>query len=831
MPKYTGGKSARADFAAKQDAMYGQAEMVADRKFITRSVFVLPGPKGGLSEFRRLSNGGVAGYEKGYGVDCACTECKKVFNFNPGKDEEGRDQVKALQDGYSAEHVSVVAECPDCGAMSELKHLDMQFYAVPEELARKDSQDPKKTKRDTVHTEPVEYRIYENVGDRMTASVLYKGIRASLAPEADPATGKFNHDAAIVHEVEKITIDRSRRTIETTCELTGGLQKPAPHECRLYGVAMADSRDQMRNDDGLMFSGFGRNERHGYHSDDYVTQTLRKCNDEMLCTAHRKFCEGPYGLPPVRTEQFNTDEITRVTRNVCLAVQYPGVMQYEMDKCNENIKYQHPDATDEETQQLRQQTVDRMALRLSMMDNKITQALHKADTKEQALATLRGFTFGEKSSDVRGLDLGDANGVATKMVRKEFNKDPYTAAHNVYTARKLGVSDASALREVFERGEALADREHRPGRPAMVPPIESREAMVMIKQMAKTRTPHVLMEQVWQNATSVKTFSDAAAMLGDVTKGTGIARTKEELSEERVKETLNAVRTKLGEGASVAEIAANPAYQRVWGAKAEGVVGALAAEAKAHPQEEVMRALCRNGEALFPNRTLQEIHDELMVAQRGLRNPYTEENKAIRYPEEKLAKYETTIDGYSFKFMRDTAQIWDTGNEMNLCVGASHYRQRALNGSVNLMRIVDPGGRAVGCLEFDSSMSTINQAKAKKNHTIPYETGGKQLLQYLEERSIKPTPSGREDLDGIGKDIAMYGNMDFRTPEGRPVEHLRADPDASIPSVNEVMTVLKAREAQRAAQAAKEKAVETAIGLGGNVREQARQTEPLPGVN
>lgn len=117
--------------------------------------------------------------------------------------------------------------------------------------------------------------------------------------------------------------------------------------------------------------------------------------------------------------------------------------------------------------------------------------------------------------------------------------------------------------------------------------------------------------------------------------------------------------------------------------------------------------------SLLPDMTsmsIQKMHNVLIP----LANAVQFINKPISYSKETLQK-EIDIDGFIFRFAKDTNELVKIGQEMRICVGS--YRNRALSGSSQILT-VQSEDKYHACIELDKTGKCFIQIKAWCNNMV-----------------------------------------------------------------------------------------------------------------
>lgn len=118
------------------------------------------------------------------------------------------------------------------------------------------------------------------------------------------------------------------------------------------------------------------------------------------------------------------------------------------------------------------------------------------------------------------------------------------------------------------------------------------------------------------------------------------------------------------------------------------------------------------------NASIKELHDLVLSDYRKMQY----ENIEIDYSHIKnKALFEYSDNGLTFRLAKDTHELIDVGAKMHICVGS--YRHAALSHYCHIVIVRDTNENPVVCIELDSELTYINQAKLKYNNLPTKEIG------------------------------------------------------------------------------------------------------------
>ena len=142
--------------------------------------------------------------------------------------------------------------------------------------------------------------------------------------------------------------------------------------------------------------------------------------------------------------------------------------------------------------------------------------------------------------------------------------------------------------------------------------------------------------------------------------------------------------------------------------------------------------------------TLREMHDSFSSLMSKMSHP----NRNIPYKQDDL-NMNDIINNFYFVLAPNTYSLIDCGEKLGICVGG--YDNRAVRKQCNIMFVMHEG-KYVGCLEFDSNLNRLVQAKAKYNRLLTGEAAVA-LKEYVEKHSVDGDCYDFKNLDVQNADI------------------------------------------------------------------------------
>lgn len=770
----------------------GKPVKIYSAKLHSSPVVALPGPGVFMAPDDAAARGftGVMGEKAGHGLRCACLDCMNTFDAD-------KDPSKLLAGG------PCVVECPDCGAVGEVGLMgsySLQANAVLQNNVYETML-------------PSERSCFADSNTRVTDRVLYRGIRVEGPPAGEGGLPDIRVD--YISGYDQVTYDVEKQSIFHSVTKQDGEKVFPPQQSRVFGISVSEHmRNRMRGEwDGTLKP---RIRFPGVWPGD-CQKNVESADSDAFTAVYKHFCTDGLGFPAAGGSGggvfAGSDNMRRM---IMMAVQYPGVCDREVSKINGDIPYiekrENRVVSEAERAAMRMSAVGRAADAICAMDGKLAQDLHKCKNGSQVESVLKTVTFGTQLGTVGKIQVPeDRDGYKGKFLQSEYNKNPYRAAANAFTCRKLSVYDVNHVKQLFRAG---TDGKYPCG---IVPPFETQSAVRFARQFSKTHNTTDMISQFYCGRSGTGILQDTLKMYNEQVK-IGLCQTDEDAQSLRYISVQNQMKRVFTEGVTPREAALMPAFREAWGDRSVELVEMFYADWKVNP-DEVHSGMqrCRNGKGLFPKRTLTEIHDELSSI--GSREGPAE-LQDIPFPDEMKERLEGEYGGYRISAIPDTGVLFDVGSDLQICV-YSGYRKSALSGQCRLMQITAPDGAIKGCIELNSSGTSVNQALGRRNSYLQPDQGGDAVKQWVADKELGCTKQGRENLDGIGTGGFRYGNMDHhRRDEIRP----QARVDDAVMGYEEILQVRERLAAAASAKAEKEKA------SAGKINSARRQSENVRGA-
>lgn len=497
--------------------------------------------------------------------------------------------------------------------------------------------------------------------------------------------------------------------------------------------------------------------------------------------------------------------LSKSTAAVDLCVRYSGLKNMVLDRVNENILY-HPELSDEEKHNMRIGEVNKYMKTLATVDDKICEDIRRCKTADNVDSYLRKITFGKNADGSKAEDSpmskidtskSEFEGLGiSKKLKKSFNKNPVGTANFVYTAvGKIGFRDFNHLSRMMD---ACQNNSEDDGYSLYyssafandtVSPIQTKEALRFVKTYAKTHSAGNLVKDWYEDSRNYMMFGDCASMYNDACKAGKVCATKEECDAESVIDAKRKISEMFEHDISDDEIKSR--LQEHWGDKTDACFGLIKEDLEKNgaPDPNHIAFYGRDGKPIMANRTPREIHDELS-ALNGKVAGVLEGNRFITYSDEQKKRYNRSINGYTFELARDIFDLVRTGEQMQICVGGSNYRNAALGGHTQIVTMRDSSNQKVGCIEI-SDDNKIMQFKGPRNHGISDAREVSAAKEWIKETELKAECN---DCVHFGDtDYMPYGDGDFTAA------HLPANP---YPSASLVLKYYREQERKLPSQPA-----------------------------
>lgn len=233
------------------------------------------------------------------------------------------------------------------------------------------------------------------------------------------------------------------------------------------------------------------------------------------------------------TERNTTHVDERKDRYMTLMTKYPAAFEFAAKRANDRAvnyefeqkrkadadpNYTAKAPTDKYKAKLMREEMSRMAEQLSTCDDKILQTIRESNGYTDMVSRLRAVSLG----DLSGLDENAKMGIGVqnaktesfsgKKLKKAFNLDPIATAHNVYTAKKIGlktIDDINALNEIAKEKSPelnpapvrIKGKYKQPSvqyneiaNAGMVAPIRTQNQMRFMRNFSNTHSPSDVLE-------------------------------------------------------------------------------------------------------------------------------------------------------------------------------------------------------------------------------------------------------------------------------------------------------------------------------------------------
>lgn len=724
-----------------------ETALIAEYDFEPSPVVMLHGP-------RETSDG----YFNTDRAVCACLDCRRTFDAMLDKNKPSG--------GYLPEFSGV---CPDCGAEAP---GSMPYMHAGQMSYEKDGtfriDVPVSRKAHAGFQDDGAFRITDVISYR-TVSVRWSGGHTQVS--FDSGQDRIEYSSGRVMRYRMNQDGPEGRPGKKPFTISTGPGTPVPRDL--------DKSRSVRD--------WWAAPRHGPYSGDGGPVEWKATDGSDVSDTDRNFLSAKYaalarqyGLPIPSSEReygrlgrrercANVPDM--VMENVLgMAAIYPGVFQREIERTNENLSYaskRGEDVSDAKARETRMEALSSALRSIYAMDRTVAKELSACRYPSEVTASLRAITFGDTSGGGGKrikVSESEQDGYVGKYLKSKFNINPYMAAANAYTCRKLGVRDVNGVRALFEAGQSGGYPE------GILPPIETRQAMGFMKMLSASRSQKDLIAQAYVDSHSSNMIRDSISMY----KGLGparLVRTKEEKARSDYLDFMNQARTFFtgvdGTLRSLDDFVANETFQRMFKGRVREIGQICYQEWERHPAlVPNTYKQCRDGKPLFPNRTASEIHDEL--SEIGNRREELREDEPMPYTEKEREKVDRVAGGYDVHLVRSTTELWMAGNSTQTCVYAS-YRRGAIDKSTPIVLMTNPDGKIEAVAELTQDFRNIHQIKAFRNTALcgPVMHAAQ---EWMDETGIRPDKDGAGDVKWFGhENHYFHGNHNWHEGQERPL--------------------------------------------------------------
>ena len=460
---------------------------------------------------------------------------------------------------------------------------------------------------------------------------------------------------------------------------------------------------------------------------------------------------------------------------------FPAVTQREISIANTNMMFDNKRRTqngeeplpEQEQAVARLERVKDVMAHVALMDVKLAKDLSRMDSTDQVGAYLKAAVFGgvpevPMPSNVKVKPAQAVNdGFKGKRLRTAFNIDPYAAASNVRTALKLGFHDPNHLNALLDIADASRDSapyvsnsDKVPALAGMIRPIESQEEMRLAKLLVKNRGPAVALQDIY-GAENVASFVDSAMMYKDISKYM-IATTQEELDAERTLSAMaQVVRQYRSKGGDIAKVCETEVFQNSWGVDTEKMVRFLLGKNGEYEEEgrtPEVYLTTTDRKPLFKNRTIHEVHAELVSFTSKTAGDRLQSNFYYTWTEEQMRRGTSEFGGYRIRLAESSNDLIRAGQELFICVGASHFDSYCRDNTEAILIMENPSGGYEACIEADKDITRLYQFKAAHNGALLKPAAIEMAKAWMQRANI----SGCRDTENFGNpDYYPYGRGNF----------------------------------------------------------------------
>lgn len=494
---------------------------------------------------------------------------------------------------------------------------------------------------------------------------------------------------------------------------------------------------------------------------DATTDTHKKINDTVATTILDL-----YGLSIKDfagdercTDRWSGDITDVKARQVAaFCVRFPALAQYEIDKTKENLSFarQRGEDVPSDSKAVATRLMD-VYDKVSLMDKALVRDMAKLSDPKQVEPYARSIVFGTKPDDgvlPSSIKVNPENAMMSslggKKLKKTFNKDMYSAMNTVRTALKLDITEASQVGHLLDVADAKDS--------GIIKTMDTQGDMRLARLMSKVRNKNEIIDDLYGtdaegNNNNINLFEDCVGLYNGFPGA--VALTKEECAMVRTRTAMDMAQTFKDNGAPLA----GSKFEEAWGDKAGSMIEGLLEKRKEYEDAGLFRHqkfIATDAEPLF-QRDIRHLHDELIKIQnKGARRLAV--NETYEWKGEKYEGLNASKAGYSFHLAKDSQELINVGNELNICVGGEGYDRNCRDRSAPIVLMTKADGAYVACIELNKNCDRIAQFKAYQNTALTGQKAIAAATEWMEDNGI----AGNGDTERFGQIHYFYGHGNFR---------------------------------------------------------------------
>lgn len=542
------------------------------------------------------------------------------------------------------------------------------------------------------------------------------------------------------------------------------------------------------------------------------------------------------------SEQKNTDRVKK-DMYLQMMVTYPVAFEYAIERADKRIeeymfeqkrkKEKNPDHQIKEVTQkgkalfLREE-VKYVYDQLMTVDNKILDIIHKAKDKDDMKQQLETIASGQVTTDMSNakIDIEHAQSQPvqfTKFIKNKMRQNPIGIANTIYTCHKIGLKDTDTIKKIIDLSERKPKKYARkptigyvpePPTPDTIRPIRTREEMSFMRNLSKTHTPDVFVNEengIYSDKKRYALLKECVIMYTHLLKsGVKLKDNTDDIVKEdmhnqhkrNIKAYLKTHSTTDAYidfcetfGKQTPQIINSYIEEIKFDNKIESEKDRIKAEidedgfytvAEKYQTDKILPEYAekciqrivlgeeqenkkayittRNGKPLFNNRTLDEIHEELSVINRHTVNENIDLDPY--YPEEIKNMQQTypcpdSAGEWTFHVHENSFDVIESSRQLHNCLGSSHIAGMT-NGNAFVMYMQNEDGQRVAAIELKQSSKNdykyrVTQFQGDHDNALD-ERYAAVALQWLEDNNIEYRDC--HDVQMFGTGASIYGDRD-----------------------------------------------------------------------
>lgn len=551
------------------------------------------------------------------------------------------------------------------------------------------------------------------------------------------------------------------------------------------------------------------------------------------------------------TEQNNTDSMKK-DMYLQMMILYPAAFEYAIERADKRVEeymfeqkrkkqknpdHQIKDVTEKGKALFLREEVKYVYDQLMTVDNKILDVIHKAKDKDDMKQQLEAIASGQVRTDMSNVQINIEQARSqpvqfTKFIKNKMQQNPIGVANTIYTCHKIGLKDTDTIKKIIDLSEKRSKIKKRtrkpnlgfvpePPTPDTIPPIKTREEMSFMRNLSKTHTPDIFVNEkngiygdearydlleecigmythlmksgvkLKDNADDIvredihdqhkrnikaylKTHSTTDAYIdfcetfGKQTPQIINSYIEEIKFDSEIENEKDKIKTEI-EKDGLHTVAEKYQTDKIPSDYAEKCIQKIVLGEEQKSKEAYVTT--RNGKPLFNNRTLDEIHEELSVINRHTVNDNIDLDQ---YYPEKIKNMQQTYPcpdsagEWSFHVHENSFDVIESSRQLHNCLGNSHI-ENITYGYAFVMYMQNEDGQRVAAIELKRSSKDDHEYKVTQfqgdHDNALDERYAAVALQWLEDNDIDYSDCRDVQLFGTGQSIYGGRDADYHSTE------------------------------------------------------------------